>query len=230
MQPMEIPIPVCPPIPRSLFLSGFSAQSWFHSLARSRLCPPALPIWSASSGHTLTLRSSTNIFVSLLFYQVQLVIPHTISQTHDSSLLPPVAHLSVLPFPRLFTLWFLIQTYSPTPPSSSSATFYSLFQLTISWSTQLWMSPLFIGVSWSRSTPLPLHAWVLLSLFFRQVVFSLCCLDPAQGSLRMQQKRPLFTVPRTGPGSFYSCNIRNVSLSPEQGTCSLHGQQLRQGF
>lgn len=33
-------------------------------------------------------------------------------------------------------------------------------------------------------------------------------------------------MPRTGPGSFYSCNGRNVSLSPEQDTDSLNGQQL----
>lgn len=157
MQPMGIP--VCPPIPPSLCLPGFSDQSWFHYPARSRLCPPALPTWSASSGHTLALKSSTNLFVSLLFYQLQLVIPHMISSAYcfpdTVSLSRPScsSYLSVLPFPRLFTL-----------SSSYNLSVPSLLWASVLHSTAFSNSPfpeacsdgqvlLFIAVSWSRRRP-----------------------------------------------------------------------------
>lgn len=129
---MEIPIPTCPPIPPSVCLPGFSAHSCFHYYARSRLFPPGLPVWSASSGHALTPRLSINLFVSLLFYELQLVIPHTISSAYYFpvtlffSLPPCSSYLSVLLVHRLFTIWLLMQSQYPTPPPSSSAKFHSL--------------------------------------------------------------------------------------------------------
>lgn len=238
MQPMEIPIPVCPLILPSLCLPGFPAQSWFPYPARSTFCPPTLPVWSTSSGHTLTLRSSTNLSAPLLCFTLFLSAS-TYNSPHD--------FLSLL-FPRhIIPLYSLLQlisqhptihspgpspfgfSYNPSLPLLLLATvlhFTAFSNSLFPKAPRCGQVPFFIAVSWSKSRPLPLHTWILPPLLFNQVVFSSCCWDPAQGSLRLQQKQPLFTVPRIGPGSFYSCNNRIVSLSSEQGTRSLHGQQL----
>lgn len=136
---------------------------------------------------------------------------------HILLIFPPVAHISASfwstgfsPLGSLHSLSnpplilapvpnFMVFSYSPFPEASSCG----------------WVL-LFIAVPWSRSRPLPHHAWVLLLLSFSQVGFSSC----------WSQKWPLFILPRPGPGSFYSYNIRN-SPSPQHNTHSLHGQELR---